>query len=165
MILCSKYISGYHIDCLKPALPGVPKGDWLCDKCKATVTAVKTASDNRMDEPQLPLPEQAPQLLDITEDAVTSHYLKIKQCPTEASDTEKAHIRNKSAKVQTMRHTFNEPTVMTPILVHSAFHKVGIDIVGPAQRPANGHRYIHTSIDYMTKWLEAKGLCNDLSCQ
>ena len=227
MILCSKCVSGYHIDCLKPALPRVPKGDWFCDNCKPAVPAEEAASDSRTDAPQLPLPttEQAAQPVDITQDEATLHYLKTKQFPAEASDIEKARIRNKSARysyhgdtlfhtkslrvipeidqrgaiiqsshklghfgvtktthmVQSrywwwgltdmvkqevkncpecklMRHTFNEPTVMTPIPVHSAFHKVGIDIIGPLQRTANGNRYIVTSIDYMTKWVEAKAL-------
>ena len=54
-----------------------------------------------------------------------------------------------------LRHTFNEPAIMTPIPVHSAFHKVGLDLVGPLQRTAAGNRYMITCVDYMTKWVEA----------
>ena len=64
-----------------------------------------------------------------------------------------------------MRHTFNEPTVMTPTPVHIAFYKVGIDLVGPLQATKRGNRYIITCIDYMTKWVEAKALPNKTSKQ
>ena len=227
MILCSRCVSGYHMDCLRPALEDVPSGDWFCAKCKPAVLSDEAASEGRTDGPPVPPlnAEQAQQPLDITEDVGTLDYLKTRQFPSEATDVEKARIRNKSARYslhedrlyhaksmkpipnidtraaiiqsahklghfgvtktthlvqarywwwgltdmvkqevkacpecKLMRHTFNEPTVMTPIPVHSAFHKVGIDIVGPLQRTANGNRYIVTSIDYMTKWVEAKAL-------
>ena len=44
---------------------------------------------------------------------------------------------------------------MTPISVHSAFRKFGLDLVGPLQRAAAGNRYIITCVDCMTKWVEA----------
>jgi len=70
------------------------------------------------------------------------------------TDMVKQEVKNcKHCKL--LRHTFNEPAIMTPIPVHSAFHKVGLDLVGPLQRTAAGNRYIITCVDYMTKWVEA----------
>jgi len=42
-----------------------------------------------------------------------------------------------------------------PFPVHRAFHKVGMDLVGPLQRTAAGNRYIITCVDSMSKWVEA----------
>lgn len=47
---------------------------------------------------------------------------------------------------------------MTPIPAHSAFHKIGLDVVGPLQRTADGNRYIITCVNYMVKWVEANVL-------
>lgn len=35
MLLCDNCNTGWHIDCLVPALPGVPAGVWLCPYCVA----------------------------------------------------------------------------------------------------------------------------------
>ena len=92
------------------------------------------------------------------------------------TDMVKQEVKNcKHCKL--LRHTFNEPAIMTPIPVHSAFHKVGLDLVGPLQRTAAGNRYIITCVDYMTKWVEAmvlpvktskrtaEFLCNEVICR
>src|SRR5437879_5388705 len=36
------------------------------------------------------------------------------------------------------------------------FYQIGIDIVGLLSRTKDGNRYIITTIDYLTKWPEAK---------
>ena len=33
MVLCDACDAGWHLDCLSPALPAVPDGDWLCLEC------------------------------------------------------------------------------------------------------------------------------------
>jgi hypothetical protein len=33
MVLCDSCDAGWHLDCLSPALPAVPDGDWLCPEC------------------------------------------------------------------------------------------------------------------------------------
>ncbi|KAL0018752.1 hypothetical protein WJX77_000959 [Trebouxia sp. C0004] len=72
------------------------------------------------------------------------------------TDMVKQEVRNcKHCKL--LRHTF-KPAIMTPIPVYSAFHKVGLDLVGPLQCTAAGNRYIITCVDYMTKWVEASVL-------
>src|SRR3989337_259182 len=38
------------------------------------------------------------------------------------------------------------------------FERIGIDIVGPLNPTKEGHRYIVVSIDYLTKWPEARAL-------
>lgn len=50
----------------------------------------------------------------------------------------------------------NEP--LHPIVIGKPFYQIGIDIVGPLPRTANGNRYIVVAIDYLTKWPEAKAL-------
>ena len=73
------------------------------------------------------------------------------------TDMVKQAVKNcKECKL--IQHTFNEPTVMTPVPVHSAFYKVGLDLIGPLQMTASRHRYIITSVDYITKRVEAKAL-------
>ncbi len=37
MLLCDGCDAPYHTDCLKPALPGIPTGSWLCPGCEAQV--------------------------------------------------------------------------------------------------------------------------------
>lgn len=34
MLLCDKCDRGHHIYCLRPALTGIPEGEWFCPKCK-----------------------------------------------------------------------------------------------------------------------------------
>lgn len=57
-----------------------------------------------------------------------------------------------------MHHSFRDPAEMTPIPVKYAFHKVGIDLVGPLQKASAGNQYIITCIDYLSKWVEAQAL-------
>ena len=236
MLICSGCITGYHIDCLQPALPAVPKEDWFCSKCKP---AAKTASVIDTDSPLLPKEtatdtdwSRESESQDITQDTATLPYIKTGGYPEDASETEKARIRTKGTRYayvedalyhqktgkpipeipdrktivlnahhlghfgvtktthlvqqrfwwvgltdmvkqvlkecpecKLMRHTFNEPSVMTPIPVHSTFYKVGIDLVGPLQRTAAGNRYVITCVDYMTKYVEAKALPDKTSRQ
>jgi len=54
-----------------------------------------------------------------------------------------------------MRAKFNEPLEMQPIPVEGVYHMVGVDMTRPLQTSASGNRYIITTIDYMTKNLEA----------
>ena len=64
-----------------------------------------------------------------------------------------------------LRHSFAEPVEMTPIPVKYAFHKVGIDLVGPLQITSAGNRYIVTCIDYLSKWVEVRALSDKTSKQ
>lgn len=34
IIICDKCNRGFHLYCLKPILPSVPSGEWLCDTCR-----------------------------------------------------------------------------------------------------------------------------------
>ncbi|KAK3232677.1 hypothetical protein CYMTET_56978 [Cymbomonas tetramitiformis] len=43
MPLCDTCNHGYHIWCLKPALGGVPEGDWQCPKCLGTAVVAASA--------------------------------------------------------------------------------------------------------------------------
>lgn len=61
MLLCDGCDLGCHIACMRPALPAVPAGDWLCWHCEAQVqgTALPPAAAGRcvalllqMDEPR-----------------------------------------------------------------------------------------------------------------
>ncbi len=46
-----------------------------------------------------------------------------------------------------------------PIPVHSPWHHVGIDFIGPIHPISkNGNRFILTLSDYFTKWVEAIAL-------
>ena len=46
-----------------------------------------------------------------------------------------------------------------PVPVHSPWHHVGIDFVGPISPASNsGNKYILTLSDYFTKWVEAVAL-------
>jgi len=48
--------------------------------------------------------------------------------------------------------------LLNPIPIHSPFHQIGIDFVGPLPRTEKGNRYILVAMDYFTKWPEAKPL-------
>src|SRR5947207_8776384 len=48
--------------------------------------------------------------------------------------------------------------LLHPILVHSPFYQIGIDIVGPLPRTVRNKKYIVVAIDYLTKWPEAKAI-------
>eukprot|EP00854_Cymbomonas_tetramitiformis_P034177 gene34177-biopygen18263 len=43
MLVCDMCNHGYHIWCLKPALGGVPEGDWQCPKCLGTAVVAASA--------------------------------------------------------------------------------------------------------------------------
>ncbi|KAL5517667.1 hypothetical protein EMCRGX_G003255 [Ephydatia muelleri] len=46
-----------------------------------------------------------------------------------------------------------------PVPVHSPWHHVGIDFVGPiSPKTTSGNSYILTLCDYFTKWVEAVAL-------
>ena len=64
-----------------------------------------------------------------------------------------------------LRHSFAEPVEMTPIPVKYAFHKFGIDLMGPLQVTSAGNRYIVTCIDYLSNWVEARALSDKTSKQ
>lgn len=49
--------------------------------------------------------------------------------------------------------------LLQPIEVHSPFHTVGMDIIGPF-KTSRGYKYIIVAIDYLTKFVEAKPLRN-----
>ncbi|CAI2186286.1 8379_t:CDS:2 [Funneliformis geosporum] len=54
------------------------------------------------------------------------------------------------------------PTVrkepLQPILVKAPFHRVGLDIKGPLPVTKNGNRHIIVTMDYFTKWPEARAI-------
>lgn len=41
-----------------------------------------------------------------------------------------------------------------------AWHTVSIDVVGPLPKCSSGHMYLIVAIDELTKWVEAKPICN-----
>ena len=41
-----------------------------------------------------------------------------------------------------------------------AWHTVSIDVVGPIPKCSSGHIYLIIAIDELTKWVEAKPICN-----
>ena len=45
-----------------------------------------------------------------------------------------------------------------PISVHSPWHRIGIDLVGPLPISKSGNSYIITCLDYFTKWPEAAAI-------
>ena len=47
---------------------------------------------------------------------------------------------------------------LQPVPVVAPWHCVGIDIMGPLPKTADGYRYIVVAIDYFTKWPEAAPL-------
>lgn len=49
--------------------------------------------------------------------------------------------------------------LLQPIEVHSPFHTIGLDIVGPF-KSSRGYKYIIVAIDYLTKFVEAKPVRN-----
>lgn len=201
MILCDNCVQGYHLDCLRPELPGVPEGKWLCNKC-LTVTVGRTDRP----PPTLGIAEVAGGGTDITQDLSTLKFLQEHEYPEDAPEVEKARIRSRASRYtwdkgclfhtetgksvpamenradiildfhklghfgvtktihmvqqrywwwgltnmvkqiikaceqcKLIRHTFNEPAVMTPIAVHSSFYKVGADLIGPLQETASGN--------------------------
>ncbi len=54
MLLCDACETGWHIDCLTPALPAVPEGDdpWVCPRCEEA-----GVSPDELTPPQQPLPD------------------------------------------------------------------------------------------------------------
>ena len=47
---------------------------------------------------------------------------------------------------------------LNPISVHSLWHRIGVDLVGPLPRTKSGNAYIVTCSDYFTKWPEAAAI-------
>lgn len=48
------------------------------------------------------------------------------------------------------------PTVLHPVPVHSPWHHIGIDFIGPIHPTSiKGNRFVLTISDYFTKWVEA----------
>lgn len=43
-----------------------------------------------------------------------------------------------------------------PISSYGPFEKWGIDAIGPLPRTSSGMEYIPVTVDYMTRWAEAK---------
>lgn len=39
MLICDGCDAAYHTHCLKPALPGIPDGDWFCHECEQELQA------------------------------------------------------------------------------------------------------------------------------
>lgn len=56
------------------------------------------------------------------------------------------------------RGKYRTPGPLQPIPIEAPFHKIGIDFVGPLPMTTKGNRYIVVSVDYMTKWPEAKAV-------
>ena len=90
MLLCDNCNKGTHTTCLKPPLPAVPTGTWICPSCD------KDADTS---------PEQIPEMidlttprLDITQDLPTLQYIKTNTFPASGSEQEKMRIRNKSIR-------------------------------------------------------------------
>ena len=62
---------------------------------------------------------------------------------------------------QLIHVSFNEPKELHPIAVKGVYHKVGIDLIGPLQpTTTRGNNYIITSVDYLTKNVEARAVPN-----
>lgn len=57
---------------------------------------------------------------------------------------------------QKMLARFNEPKELHPVVVKGIFNTVGIDLIGSVQPSARNNRYIITSVDYLTKNIEAR---------
>src|SRR5437763_9548431 len=49
---------------------------------------------------------------------------------------------------------------LNPIEVEEPFERIGIDFVGPLEKTRRGNRYILVTMDYLTKWPEAKAMKN-----
>ena len=48
------------------------------------------------------------------------------------------------------------PSVLHLVPVHSPWHHIGIDFIGPIHPTStNGNRFVLTISDYFTKWVEA----------
>ena len=56
------------------------------------------------------------------------------------------------------RPKFEQLGKMFPVPIYSAFHTVGVDIIGPFPKVGPGWKYVLVAIDYCTKWPEAKPL-------
>jgi len=50
MILCDHCDKGFHIYCLKPALPDVPEGMWFCKECEGKVGNSYTYSKDKLSD-------------------------------------------------------------------------------------------------------------------
>ena len=62
---------------------------------------------------------------------------------------------------QLIHASFNEPRELHPVPVRGIYVKVGLDLIGPLQpTTARGNRYIITSMDYGSKWAEARAVPN-----
>ena len=55
-------------------------------------------------------------------------------------------------RIETSAHSLH------PIQVHSPWHRIGIDLIGPLPRTSSGNSYIVTCSDYFTKWPEAEAI-------
>jgi len=46
--------------------------------------------------------------------------------------------------------------ILKPVFVEKPFQMIAIDVIGPLPKSSNGHRFIITAIDYLTRWPEAQ---------
>lgn len=58
-----------------------------------------------------------------------------------------------------------DPELHSIPVVPSAWHSIGIDIVGPFPTSQQGYRHVVVAIDYFTKWVEAKALITQSSAE
>jgi len=60
---------------------------------------------------------------------------------------------------QRFQAKFNtDPTLHSIPVIPTAWHSLGIDVVGPFPTSITGKRYVIIAIDYVTKWVEAKAM-------
>jgi len=60
---------------------------------------------------------------------------------------------------QRQNHLAKTPSSLHPIPVkNTAFHMLGMDLVGPLRMTSNGNKYIIVLTDYLTKWPEVKAI-------
>jgi len=78
-------------------------------------------------------------------------------------------IKEATANCNTCRRftaQFNTDPELHPIpVVPSAWHSIGVAIVGPFPTSSEGHRYAVVAIDYFTKWVEAQALVTQSSAE
>jgi len=60
---------------------------------------------------------------------------------------------------QRLQAKFNsDPALHSIPVIPTAWHSLGIDVVGPFPTSVTGKRYVIIAIDYFTKWVEAKAM-------
>ncbi|GET52158.1 DDE-type integrase/transposase/recombinase [Rhizophagus irregularis DAOM 181602=DAOM 197198] len=62
--------------------------------------------------------------------------------------------------IRKRRGPTNRQEELIPIPVKGLFHRIGIDIKGPLPITSSGNRYIIVTMNYFTKWPEARAISN-----